>query len=136
MNDIQQFINRLFGAAFKLLLAVAAAVFLLSLLAAALVVVLGVTLWSLLTGRKPAPARVFGQFRQASERYTGRSWPGGASAGTRAGGADDIVDVPVREVTEGKNNNTARPSGPGPHSGSDPMARVQHGWSRQARRNT
>ncbi|MFS8087385.1 MAG: hypothetical protein ACMG6H_17270 [Acidobacteriota bacterium] len=126
MNDIQQFIHRLFGAAFKLVLAVAAAVFLLSLLVAALVVVLAVTLWSLLTGRRPAPARVFGQFRQASERYTGRSWPGGRSAGPRAGGADDIVDVPVREVKDGKDNNSARPGNSGPQSGSDPMARVLH----------
>lgn len=126
MNDIQQFFNRLLGAAFKLVLAVAAAIFLLSLLAAALVVVLGVTVWSLLTGRKPAPAAVFGQFRQASERYTGRPWPGGPRAGAGARNTDDVVDVPVREVSEGKDNSSARPSGSGPHSGSDPMARVSH----------
>jgi len=126
MNHLQQFFQRLFGAVFKLVLAVAAAAFLLSLLVAALVVVLGVTLWSLLTGRKPAPARVFGQFRQASERYTGRPWSGGHAAGPRAGGADEIVDVPAREVKDGKDNNSARPGSAGPHSGSDPMARVLH----------
>lgn len=126
MNDIQQFFNRLFATALKLVLAVAAAIFLLSLLVAALVVVLGVTLWSLVTGRKPAPARVFGQFRQASERYTGRAWPGGPRAGRGTSNTDDVVDVPVREVPQGKDNSTARPSGSGPHSGSDPMARVSH----------
>ncbi len=126
MNQIQQLFNRLIGAAFKLVLAVAAAVFLLSLLAAALVAVLGVTLWSLLTGRKPAPAMVFGQFRQASERYTGRPWPGGPRAGPGARNTDDVVDVPVREVSDGKDNSSARPSGSGPHSGSDPKARMSH----------
>jgi hypothetical protein len=126
MNDIQQFINRLFSAVFKLVLAVAAAIFLLSLLVAALVVVLGVTLWSLLTGRKPAPARVFGQFRQASERYTGRTWPGGPRPGPGANGADDVVDVPARDVTDGKDNTSAGPGSSASRSGSDPMARVLH----------
>ncbi len=121
MNELTQFINRLLSAVFKLALALAAAVFLLSLLVAALVVVMGVTVWSLLTGRKPAPAKVFGQFRQASQRYTGRTWPGGPGTGRHADASTEVVDVPAREVPDSRNSRT-KPTDQG-DSGSDPMAR-------------
>lgn len=122
MNGLNAFIHRFSSALLKLALALAAAVFLISLLLAALVVVSAVTLWSLLTGRKPAPARIFGQFRRASQRYTSRTWPAGSGpsgSGKSAGGAPDVVDVHAREVPpsqegNGKAGSNDPPSGPMP----------------------
>jgi len=128
MNGLIDFINRLLGGVLKLALALAAGVFLLSLLLAALVVVLVFTLWSLLTGRRPAPAKVFGQFRQASQRYTGRTWPGGAGTsppGSAGHGTADVVDVHAREVPDTPDAK-AKPDGAAPRQGPDPMARAQH----------
>ncbi|MEO8389972.1 hypothetical protein [Polaromonas sp.] len=84
----------------KLLLGIFAAVFAVSLLVAALVVVALSLLKSLVTGRKPAPAVVFGRF----QRYTPQDmWPGGATPDSRtAPGARDVVDVEVREVRDDK----------------------------------
>lgn len=123
MNGPINFINRLFGGVLKLALALAAGVFLLSLLLAALVVVVGFTLWSLLTGRRPAPARVFSQFRQASQRYTGRSWPGGPGSsmpGSEGRGAGDVVDVPAREVPDAPDPK-AKPDDAARRQGTDPI---------------
>jgi len=84
----------------KLVLGVFAAVFALSLLAAALIVVLLSVLKSLITGRKPAPAMVFGRFQRYSPQGM---WPGGPAQGTAANPrAGDVVDVEVREVRDDK----------------------------------
>ena len=84
----------------KLVLGVFAAVFALSLLAAALIVVLLSVLKSLITGRKPAPAVVFGRF----QRYSSQGmWPGGPAQGNAANPrTGDVVDVEVREVKDDK----------------------------------
>lgn len=82
----------------KLVLGLFAAVFALSLLVAALIVVALSLLKSLVTGRKPAPAMVFGRFQRYSPQGM---WPGGA--GREAGNAarvGDVVDVEVREVRD------------------------------------
>jgi hypothetical protein len=84
----------------KLVLGVFAAVFALSLLAAALIVVVLSVLKSLITGRKPAPAMVFGRFQRYSPQGM---WPGGPAQGTSANSrTGDVVDVEVREVRDDK----------------------------------
>ncbi|MCB2016255.1 MAG: hypothetical protein KDF54_01845, partial [Hydrogenophaga sp.] len=75
MNPVSDFLSSLVRSLFRLLLWVAAGVFLLSFLLAALVVVAGVTLWSLITGRKPAPVVLFGRLREQSQRYAQGVWP-------------------------------------------------------------
>lgn len=79
----------------KLVLAVFAAILAVSLLAAALIVVLVSVVKSLLTGRKPAPAVVFGRFQRYSPQGM---WPGAGPAASKAEG--EVVDVEVREVRE------------------------------------
>ncbi|WP_411879751.1 hypothetical protein [Polaromonas sp. YR568] len=84
----------------KLVLGLFAAVFAVSLLAAALIVVLLSLLKSLVTGRKPAPAMVFGRFQRYSPQGM---WPGGAGRDTgNAARVADVVDVEVREVRDDK----------------------------------
>ncbi len=97
---INQFVNGLLRFALKLVLGLFAAIFAVSLLAAALIVVLISLLMSLLTGRKAAPAVVFGKFQRFSPQGM---WPG-ASAREGAAGAKaaDIVDVEAREVRDDK----------------------------------
>lgn len=95
MNPSGDFLGRLARGLLRVLLGVAATVFLLSLLVASLVVVLALSLWSLLTGRKPAPVVMFQQFRQAQQRYASGVFRGAAGGG-------DVVDVQATEVREGK----------------------------------
>lgn len=78
---------------------VAGLVFGLSLLVAGIVLALGVTVWSLLRGRRPQVV----QFR----RFTAGRWPPGMGPGAPFGGrpagrpSGDIVDIEVRDVTPG-----------------------------------
>jgi hypothetical protein len=124
MNGLTDFIQSVVRSAIKLLLVLAAAVFLVSLLLAAIVVMLAVSIWSLVTGRKPEPIKVFSQFRQSSARFAPGGWPGGPR-GKRPGQPEPVVvdvqahDVPDNAAAKGKN----RPGAPG---GGDPMARVVH----------
>lgn len=123
MNGITEFLHRLLRAVFRLVLVAAAAVFLLSLLLATLVVMLAVTVWAVVTGRKPEPARIFGQFRATSARYGRGAWSGGTSPG--AGSASkpaDIVDVAAHEVRD-LPHDAADGAGRGHRPGNDPMAR-------------
>lgn len=93
MNTFTDLVSRLLRFTLRMVFALAAAVFLVSLMLASLVVVLAVSLWALLTGRKPAPVILYQQFRQARERYARgvfRAGPGGA----------DVVDVQATEVNE------------------------------------
>lgn len=96
MTAISDFLGRLLQGLFKLALLLAALVFVLSFLLAALVVVAAVSLWSLITGRKPAPLVMFSRMRAQSQRYTSGVWPqrSGAPAGA------DVVDVQASEVVE------------------------------------
>lgn len=95
MNPILDLLSRVLRGVLKLVLVLAATVFVLSFLLAALVVVLLVSLWSLVTGRKPAPVVLFSRMREQSQRYTQGVWPG--RQGQPAG---DVVDVEVTEVRE------------------------------------
>ncbi len=124
MNGLFDFFGRVLRGLLKLVLAVAALVFVFSLLLATLVVVVGVSLWALVTGRKPTPAVVFSRFRQTSQRYTQGVWPGGAAGG--AGGMrrqpmGDVVDVQATEVPDSAG---AQDADAAPRSGPDRMARV------------
>jgi hypothetical protein len=95
MTGFTDFLARVLRGVFKLALVLVAGVFVLSFLLAALVVVLLVSLWSLVTGRKPAPVVMFSRMRAQSQRYTQGVWPGGDKAP-----AGDVVDVEVTEVRE------------------------------------
>ena len=112
MNPILDVLSRALRAVLKLVLVLAATVFVVSFLLAALLVaaslvfvfsfllaalfiVLGVSLWSLITGRKPAPVVMFSRMREQSQRYTQGVWPG--RGGQPPG---DVVDVEVTEVRE------------------------------------
>ena len=82
---------------FNLLLAAFGLVFALSLLAAALLVLVLSTVKALLTGKKPAPVKVFGQFQKFS---AAAKWPGaaGRNDGRSGSAGSQIVDVEAREV--------------------------------------
>ncbi len=86
ISGVFRFIIRLVLAAFGLLLAV-------SLLLLALIVVVLSLLKAFITGKKPAPAMVFGKFQKFAP---GGVWPGT----TRQPPAADVVDVEVREVKD------------------------------------
>ena len=94
-------VGRLFRFVLKLVLAAFAIVFALSVLAAALIVMILSVFKSILTGKKPAPTVVFSRFQKFSP---GGVWPG--AAGREAQGstakASDVVDVEVREVRDDK----------------------------------
>ena len=93
---MQNIIGRLLRFFIKLVLAAFGLVFALSLLAAALVVVVLSLLKSLITGQKPAPTMVFGKFQKFSP---GSMWPGAKKRDDNAS-TGDVVDVEMREVKE------------------------------------
>lgn len=96
MSSLADLPARLARGVLRITLALALAVFLVSLLLASLVVVLGVSLWSLLTGRQPAPVVMFNRMRERSRQMAQGVWP--AQPGAPRG---DVVDVQAREVEEG-----------------------------------
>lgn len=91
-------LGQIFRFILKLVLGVFAAIFALSVLAAALIFVVLSLLKSLFTGRKASPAMVFSRFQQFSPQGM---WPGRRTPETTAQ-ADNIVDVEVREVRDEK----------------------------------
>ena len=93
MNPVSDLLSRIFRGALKLVLVLAAMVFVLSFLLAALVAVLVMSAWSLITGRKPAPVVLFSRMREQSRQYTQGMWPGRTPPG-------DVVDVDATEVGE------------------------------------
>lgn len=95
MTGFTDFLARVLRGLLKLVLVLAATVFVVSFLLAALLVVLLVSLWSLITGRKPAPVVLFSRMREQSQRYTQGVWPGRGSPP-----AGDVVDVEVTEVRD------------------------------------
>jgi hypothetical protein len=99
MNAFADLLGRLGRSVLRLALVLAAAVFLLSLLLASLLVVLGVSVWALVTGRKPTPAVVFARMRERSQRYTQGAWRSPAQAG-RPAPRGEVVDVEAREIED------------------------------------
>ncbi|UUZ67191.1 hypothetical protein LP414_21850 [Polaromonas sp. P1(28)-13] len=98
------FVSRVLRFILKLALGLFAAIFAVSLLLAALIVVAVSLLKSLITGRKPAPAMVFSRFQKFSPQGM---WPGGPrTEGTASPArAGDVVDVEVREVRDIRSDN-------------------------------
>jgi hypothetical protein len=88
---MQNLIGQLLRFVIKLILTVFGLVFAISLLMAALIVVVLSLLKSVVTGKKPAPVVVFRKFQKFAP---GAMWPGAA----KAQNASDVVDVEVREV--------------------------------------
>lgn len=82
----------------RLVLWVFAAVFALSLLAAALVVMTLGLLKALITGQKPQPV-VFGRFQKFSPDAF---WPRAEAPGSAAARDAGVVDVEVREIRDDK----------------------------------
>lgn len=82
----------------RLVLAVATAILVLGLMALALVTLLGLSLWSLLRGRKPTVD--LSGFARARAFRAGQGFRAAGGAGQRMDPAD-VVDVEVREVAEG-----------------------------------
>jgi hypothetical protein len=99
MNALAELPGRLLRGVFKIALGLALAVFLVSLLLASLVLVLGVSLWSLVTGRKPAPVVMFARMRERSQHMAQGVWRTGPAPGS-TGRAADVVDVQAREIDD------------------------------------
>ena len=97
------FISGFFRFVLKLVLAAFGLILVASLLVAALVVVAFSLLKSLITGKKTAPAMVFGRFQKFSPEGM---WPGASRRQSRddstgrPGTASDVVDVEVREIKD------------------------------------
>ena len=95
------FFSGLFRFTLKLVLAAFGLVFVVSLLAAALIVLAFSLLKSLITGKKTAPAMVFGRFQKFSPEGM---WPGASlregrdDSSGKSGAACNVVDVEVREI--------------------------------------
>ena len=77
----------------RLVLGAFALVFVASLLLLALVVMVLSLLKAVITGKKAAPAVVFGKFRKFAP---GSMWPGNHQPAQKS----DVVDVEVREIKE------------------------------------
>lgn len=92
---MQNLIGRFIRFIIKLVLAAFGLVFAVSLLVAALVLMVLSLLKSLVTGKKPAPFVAFSQFRQFKSR-AGSAWPYASTPKPQG----DVVDVEVREVKE------------------------------------
>lgn len=107
MNSFSELLSALLRTLLRVVLFLAGLIFVLSFLVAAVLVVLGVSIWSLLTGRKPAPVVLFTQMRERSRRYAAGAWPGASAA--KGTGAADVVDV---EATEVGGSGVARPLTP------------------------
>lgn len=88
---MQNFFGRLIRFVIKLVLAAFGLVFAVSLLLAALIIVVIGLLKSLITGKKPAPVMMFSKFQKFAP---GAMWPGAVKAQNKG----DVVDVEVREI--------------------------------------
>ena len=95
------FVSGFFRFALKVVLAALGLVFVVSLLAAAFVVVVFSLLRSLITGKKPTVSMTFNRFQQYSPKGM---WPGAAGREAQNGlaKAGDVVDVEVREIRHDK----------------------------------
>ena len=85
----------------KLILAVAAIVFTVSMLCALALVLLMSSVWSLLHGRKPQVAVIWTRYRDMTRQMTPAGpWSAGRGPANRHGEDDNVVDVQVKVVRE------------------------------------
>lgn len=92
------FISSFLRFTLRLVLWVFAAIFAISLLAAAVVVMALGLLKALITGKKPQPM-AFGRFQKFSPDDF---WPGAGTRGAAPAREADVVDVEVREIRDDK----------------------------------
>jgi hypothetical protein len=100
MEFIFGFVGQILRSVLRLVLFLAAGVFMLSLLAAILGAVLLTAMWSLLTGRKPAVFTTFSRFRQATRQFRQGTRPQQGGVASRGATHADVVDVQAHEVGE------------------------------------
>lgn len=100
MNAFADLLGRVAGLVLRLALGLAAAVFLISLLLASVLAVAGMSLWALITGRRPAPLVVFGHLRERSRQYSQGVWRGGQASPQAPAARGEVVDVEAREVED------------------------------------
>jgi hypothetical protein len=103
---VHNFVGRFLRFVLKLVLAAFGLLFAVSLIAAALIVVMIQLVKALVTGKRPAPAMVFGRLQRFSPEGL---WPGTSSKPESKTG--DVVDVEVREVREDRQLDSL-PTGP------------------------
>lgn len=98
---MDNFVSHISRFILKLVLAAFAIVFGLSVMAAALIVMVLSIFKSLLTGKKPTPFVVFSRIQKFSP---GGAWPGTPNRETQGGATKtgDVVDVEVREIRDKK----------------------------------
>lgn len=99
MNAFADLLGRLPVIVLRVVLGLSAAVFLISLLLVSVLAVAGMSLWALVTGRRPAPLVVFGRMRDRSRQYSQGMWraspaPQGPVSRT------EVVDIEAREIDE------------------------------------
>ncbi len=94
----------------RLVLAVATAILVLGLMALALATLLGLSLWSLIRGRKPVVD--LSGFARARAFRAGQGFGGPAGPGGRRVDPADVVDVEAREVGGDANPAAGRPALP------------------------
>lgn len=98
-NYLTAFVNSILGLFLKLMLAALVLVFASALLAAGMIYLAWGGVVFLLTGRKPAVAVLFSQFRQLKKFSAAGVWPRpGAHPSNARAAAPDVVDVEVREI--------------------------------------
>ena len=99
-NYLTAFLNTILGLFLKLMLAALALVFASALLAAGMIYLAWGGVVFLLTGRKPAVAVLFSQFRQLKKFSAAGVWPrpNAQRAADARAAAPDVVDVEVREI--------------------------------------
>ncbi len=97
---VTQFFNFVLGLFIKLFFGVMALLFAVSLVVAGLVYLAFASVRFLITGRKPAVAVMFTQFRQYQRSAADGVWPAPRrqQQQTQQAAARDVVDVEVREI--------------------------------------
>jgi hypothetical protein len=99
-NSVTQFFNLLVSFIVKLFVGVMAVLFALSLVVAGLIYLGFASLRFLVTGRKPAVAVMFTQFRQMQRAAASGVWPAARrdASGQHRPASSDVVDVEMREI--------------------------------------
>ena len=93
------FMSRIFLFVLKAVFGFFALLFAVSLIGAAIIVLIWTLLKALLTGKKPASAMVFGRFQRFSVQGTQAMWRGATPSNPKSA---DVVDVDAREIRDEK----------------------------------
>ena len=96
---MHNFASQLLRFFLRLVLGIFALLFAVSLIGAAIIVLIWTLLKALLTGKKPASAMVFGRFQRFSVQGTQAMWRGATPSNPKSA---DVVDVDAREIRDEK----------------------------------